>query len=381
MKAGHFIYLIAIFVVLVFSWWFYSLFRLSSSNYRSDKALLDARYTMAREDFFERAARNEFKSERGILCHWQGQPIVIDTTLVRTYFKTHFPDVTAACNTQLLVSDSLSLETNKDVKILELKKKFERKERMWVAEGISFFAMLLLGFLVVLRSTAQSAAAENQQRNFLLSVTHEFKTPIASIKLYLQTMQRRQLSKEQTDMMISNSLKDIERLNELSENVLVATKIESKGYPYVFDWIDFSALLKEEVDKFIHLKKDTHIFSCQITPEIKIFGDRFTLTLVITNLIENACKYSPSGSTVSIALYKDTEVHLRVADEGDGIKEEERDNIFKKFYRIGNENTRKTKGTGLGLYIVKEVSKKHNADITISGNTPKGSIFEITFEN
>jgi signal transduction histidine kinase len=250
---------------------------------------------------------------------------------------------------------------------------------MWITEGVTFFIVLLLGIWYVIRSNRQVIATEKQQRNFLLSVTHEFKTPIASIKLYLQTMQKRSLSKEQTEQMITNSLKDIERLNELSENVLVATKIESSGYQYVFDNLNFSELLNEEVEKFTNSKKGNYTIKSEIEPDIILLGDKFTLMLVVSNIIENACKYSEQGSTISIKLFKKDNVVLQVADQGIGISDAEKEQVFKKFYRVGNENTRRTKGTGLGLYIVKEVSKKHNARIRILDNKPKGSIFEIDF--
>ncbi len=250
---------------------------------------------------------------------------------------------------------------------------------MWIAEGIAFFVILMLGIVYVITSNKKVMATEKQQRNFLLSITHEFKTPIASIKLYLQTMQKRILSKEQIEKMIENSLKDIERLNELSENVLVATKIESSGYQYIFDNINLSEMVSEEVDKYRHTKEGNYIINEHIEPGIMFMGDRFTLMLVVSNLIENACKYSEPNSTVTITLTKDGTTKLRVFDQGIGISDKEKELVFNKFYRVGNENTRRTKGTGLGLYIVKEVSKKHNAKVKIADNKPKGAIFEIEF--
>jgi Osmosensitive K+ channel histidine kinase len=115
--------------------------------------------------------------------------------------------------------------------------------------------------------------------------------------------------------------------------------------------------------------------------DIIIHGDKFAISNVVTNLIENAIKYSPACAMVDVKLYTETnKIIFSVADHGIGISDEEKKLIFNKFYRVGSEATRKTKGTGLGLYIVKTVLQKHDATIKVKDNTPKGSIFEVTFE-
>jgi K+-sensing histidine kinase KdpD len=117
-----------------------------------------------------------------------------------------------------------------------------------------------------------------------------------------------------------------------------------------------------------------------IAPDIFINGDHQLITALITNLIENAIKYSPKDSNITIKLQdQENAVKLVVMDEGIGISNEEKLRIFDKFYRIGNEDTRKTKGTGLGLYIAKNIVKLHHGNTTVSNNSPNGSIFEIVF--
>jgi two-component system phosphate regulon sensor histidine kinase PhoR len=378
MTSNKLIYSLAIFIVVAFSWWFYSLFTLSTSNYVSDRTILEGKYDQLRKDFYHHAFKNEFKGENGKPFMRWGTEINVDENKVKAYFDKNYPDE------PVYISNSDNLDSvlkfvNLESNFNSLKERFNRKERMWIAEGITFFVVLMLGIWYVIASNRKVIATEKQQRNFLLSVTHEFKTPIASIKLYLQTMQKRILSKEQIDKMIGNSLKDIERLNELSENVLVATKIESSGYQYIFDDLDLSQLMEEEVDKFKHAKEGNYHINATIEQGIRIRGDKFTLMLVVSNLIENACKYSEPNSNVNVSLAKKDTVRVKVADEGIGISDSDKESVFNKFYRVGNENTRKTKGTGLGLYIVKEVSKKHNARVKITDNKPKGSIFEIEF--
>jgi len=122
------------------------------------------------------------------------------------------------------------------------------------------------------------------------------------------------------------------------------------------------------------------VIKTELEPGLQIEGDRFAITNVVTNLIENAVKYSPPCAHVSVKLARDNgSVVFSVADHGIGIADMEKKLIFNKFYRVGNEDTRKTKGTGLGLYIVKTVLERHRAQITVKNNTPSGSVFEVMF--
>ena len=117
-----------------------------------------------------------------------------------------------------------------------------------------------------------------------------------------------------------------------------------------------------------------------IEEDVDIKGDPLLLQMLINNLIENAIKYSAKEKPVTATLSKsNTSIRLQIADEGPGIAEEERKKVFTKFYRIGNETTRKTQGTGLGLYLCRIIAKDHNADILVTNHTPSGSNFVVTF--
>ena len=110
-------------------------------------------------------------------------------------------------------------------------------------------------------------------------------------------------------------------------------------------------------------------------------GDIFLLQMLINNLLENAIKYSSKEKPITCALKKNNQtILLSVADEGEGIADDEKPKIFERFYRIGNELTRKTQGTGLGLYLSKIISQYHNADISVTNNIPAGSIFTVSFK-
>ena len=130
----------------------------------------------------------------------------------------------------------------------------------------------------------------------------------------------------------------------------------------------------------VHSCEIEQIIDADIQPNLEIEGDRFALSSVVTNLLENAIKYSDPCEEIKVVLKQVADnIVLSVADVGQGITDAEKMLIFDKFYRVGNENVRKAKGTGLGLFIVKEVLQSHDADITVKDNLPRGTIFEVTF--
>lgn len=258
-----------------------------------------------------------------------------------------------------------------------------RKE-MIIGEGI-FFMIIFVVFAFWLKGAfVRDYKMQQQQRNFLLAVTHELKSPLASIKLYLQTMLKRDLSREQQEQFIKNSLKDTERLDDLVENVLIATKLESVRPSFPKEKLNLSELILSVANRLQINACTSQVIRAEIEPEVYIEGDSFALTNVVSNLIENAVKYSPESAEIVVTLLPadaNGKIVFSVADWGEGIDNAEKKRIFNKFYRVGNEHTRKTKGTGLGLYIVKTVLEKHDARIRIRDNNPSGSIFEVTFNS
>jgi two-component system, OmpR family, phosphate regulon sensor histidine kinase PhoR len=244
-----------------------------------------------------------------------------------------------------------------------------------------FISLMSFGAYKLHRAINRDKKINDQKRNFLLSVTHELKSPLASIKLYLQTIQKRELDRETQQSFIGKSILDIERLDDLVENMLLASKIENNSYSFPKEEINLSELVERIVSRLqIHVcSKDALI--TKIDPQVYITGDQFALSSVVTNLIENAVKYSPDCVPIHVSLQRKSngKVCFSVADLGLGIPDEEKPKIFNKFYRVGSENTRKTKGTGLGLFIVKQVLDHHQAQIKVKNNTPRGTVFEVSF--
>ena len=252
---------------------------------------------------------------------------------------------------------------------------------MVLGEGSVFIFLLCVGAYFIHASLKKEDKLKEQQQNFLMSVTHELKSPLAAIKLSLQTIVKRDLEKQVQTSLLNNSLKDIERLDDLVENMLLATKIESRTYSFPKEEFDFSDLVTKITDRLqVHSCGNQQIIETNIVKGLTIMGDKFALSSVVTNLVENAVKYSGPCAEVTVELCQnDGKPFLTVSDKGPGIPDTEKMHIFDKFYRVGDENVRKSKGTGLGLFIVKEVLQNHDADISVRDNTPQGAIFEVTF--
>lgn len=262
----------------------------------------------------------------------------------------------------------------------ELNGKLHKRWVMISGEGIVFMGVLLLGIFQIRKTFKREAELSQQQQNFLLSVTHELKSPIASTKLQLQTLQKHELNREKQKEILANAINDTDRLNNLVENMLLAAKIENNVYLLHKENYNLSEYITEGMNQTIQSFQYKQKVELNIEPNICMDIDRTNFPSIILNLFENAVKYSPEDSTIVVSLKKQNQkIILSVADQGIGISDKEKETIFQRFYRSGNEETRKTKGTGLGLYIVDYLVKQHNGTITVKNNTPKGSIFEVVF--
>lgn len=253
---------------------------------------------------------------------------------------------------------------------------------MILGEGSVFIFVFTIGAYNLHKAINRERKLAEQKKNFLLSVTHELKSPLASIKLYMETIQKRKLDHSQIMDFAGKCLLDVDRLNDMVENMLLAAKIENSSYTFPKEKFNLSVLVDGVVNRLQINKCDftQQLINAEIEPKVEITGDKFALTSVVTNLIENAVKYSEPCSEVNVRLFtKEGQVYLMVADHGIGIPDQEKTRIFDRFYRVGSEETRNTKGTGLGLYIVKQVLDKHHASIRVKDNKPAGSVFEVVF--
>jgi K+-sensing histidine kinase KdpD len=264
-------------------------------------------------------------------------------------------------------------------KIDEINNEERRKTLQYIGEGATFLLLIIVGAVFIYRAVRRQFIVSQQQHNFMMAITHELKTPISITKLNLETLQKHKLDEEKQHKLIQMTLQETERLNSLADNILISSQLEGGGYKMSKEELDLSSLASACVQDYSHRFTQRKWIS-KIENDIVFTGDALLLQIMINNLLENAIKYSPKDSTISFDLNtKPGSIELNVADEGNGIPENEKKNIFERFYRIGNEDQRKTKGTGLGLYLCRKIAKDHHANIFVSNNITKGSIFTIRF--
>ncbi|MBK9017427.1 MAG: GHKL domain-containing protein [Saprospiraceae bacterium] len=272
-------------------------------------------------------------------------------------------------------------EFEQTVDYQELAKKYQRQERMIFGEALMFVLTLLAGLWFINQGYQKEVKANQQRRNFLLSITHELKSPISSIRLVLETLLRRELPKEKANLLATSALRENERLHELVENLLLSAKLETAYQPH-FEEINLAALLEDLMAKLAdrHPEAVIALEKPDDFPMVKM--DRQGIISMATNLLENAIKYADDRPEIEVRLFYDkNKVTMEFADNGPGISDKEKKRVFEKFYRIGSEETRKTKGTGLGLFIVQQVVKAHNGRIQVLDNQPKGTVFKIVIGN
>jgi len=257
--------------------------------------------------------------------------------------------------------------------ILALKTQLQAKYYMIVGEGSVFLGLMLLGIFQVRKAFKKESELLARQKTFLHSITHEFKSPIASLRLQIETLLKRNLPTDMQQQALNNALEDTDRLDQLLEKILVAARIDNKELPIYPENLNISEKIKETITQ-VNRAYPARKIEQNISPNVYSYVDAWALSSITTNLIENALLYSAQDKTVAIELaQKGNNAVLEIKDLGVGIPADERKKVFEKFYRLNSTS----KGTGLGLYLVDYFVKKHKGQITIKDNTPQGSIFEV----
>lgn len=264
--------------------------------------------------------------------------------------------------------------------VADLQKKKNARVYMIVGEGTVFLLILLFGVYQVRKSIKRESELANQKSNFILSVSHELKTPIAATKLQLQTLIKHDLERDKQKELLNNALTENNRLHKLVDNVLMANQIENNNLSIQKENLNLSELLENTIKRYFSESLEKKHISLSIEPNIFYSGDKELLPSIFINLIENAIKYSFETISIEVILKSiNNKPLLEIKDHGCGISDKEKETVFQKFFRSGSENTRKTKGTGIGLFIVKSICDLHQITIKILNNQPTGSVFQIHF--
>jgi signal transduction histidine kinase len=257
------------------------------------------------------------------------------------------------------------------------------REVVLLVLGIVFFALIITGLILNTIFLVREIRRNEQHDAFLNSVTHELKTPIASIKLYLETLKARDVAPAKRDEFYDVMLADTDRLLNTVEQVLSAGRTREKGRQLNTAELDIGSVISEAVALVrsrYHLD-DSVVRFTESASDMKVLGDEDELRTVFVNLLDNAVKYSNEDRRISIRAIKpalNNRVDIFIRDNGVGIPVADHKRIFKRFYRVGNAPTKDTKGTGLGLAIVRSIVEKHGGRVRVdSKGEGRGSTFVV----
>lgn len=257
-------------------------------------------------------------------------------------------------------------------------KTYERQRLMVLGESLFILGSVMIGIWLIFRSYVREQHIVRQRRNFLLSITHELKTPLTAMRLAFETIQKRKLSTEQIAKLTTSSIQEADRLTETVNNLLLTARVDKKYVPRP-EARTLVQVRESWESKCQHHWPNREIrFQFSGADHTPILADWSGIDIIFRNLTENAIKYSAPEKPVDISLeIVENQMELIVTDLGSGIHPNERNRIFDMFYRIGNEDTRDGQGTGLGLYLVREIVKQNNGRIQLKDNVPGGSRFSI----
>lgn len=242
--------------------------------------------------------------------------------------------------------------------------------RMFTYEAPFFALVVLIGLGIMLMQLGRERQLQRQQQNFLNAVSHEFKTPISTLKLLIQSAQRPHISTEKKDSYIMKMAQELSRLELTSGQVLAAARLERSEEDPVLaehEWNTVVRNILQRLQAGLEARgADIQVAYTHHPLPVSLDVDAFTV--VLSNILDNAVKYTPqTPKKIHLSFSEDKHlIHLHVDDEGVGISDEEARRIFHRFYRVGDEMTRQSKGVGLGLYLVKHITESMRGWVTVS---------------
>ena len=234
--------------------------------------------------------------------------------------------------------------------------------------GIVLFSLIIAGLIIYTVFLVMEIRRNEEHDSFINSITHELKTPIASIRLYLETLQSRTVTDAQRREFYDIMLADADRLHHTVNQVLKAGVVRERAKGAARTPVDMGALARECVDLATvrhHLQPGSIALEAHDATSLVVHGDPEELRTVIVNLLDNAVKYSVDGVrvTVSVAAPTPDTIWVRVQDRGVGIPKKQLKRIFNRFYRVHTRGLKQVKGTGLGLYIVRAIARAHGGRV------------------
>jgi signal transduction histidine kinase len=291
----------------------------------------------------------------------------------------------------LTSKDSLSLSFRQfpfPWKLLTSQPAFNELERTAVRENILYgmllsviVVLMLLGVVLIVRDIARESETTRLRTEFVHNVSHELKTPLTLVRLYGETLQRKDdLKEEEKREAYEIITKESERLSHLINNVLDFSRIEMGRKEFNLKKGNLSDVVRDTLDSYrYHLEKKGFKIQAEIANDLpQMDFDREAMASVLINLLSNAMKFSPDQKEVTVRLFKEkNSAVLQVEDKGMGISPRETSKIFKRFYRVKNKVTAETAGSGLGLTLVKHITEAHGGRVKVESQPGKGSVFSV----
>ena len=250
---------------------------------------------------------------------------------------------------------------------------------MMVSEGAFFAVMLLVLVALLWRTLRREAELERQHRNFLSAITHELKSPLASMRLALETVLSGRSDETSGRRFLSNALQDVERLQDLVQKVLETTRYGQGPHALRQREADISQVVARAVDAVrVRVESAGGEITSQLEGPVCASIDDEALAIAVSNLLENAVKYGGRKPRISVRLaHEGGRAVLEVSDTGEGIPPDEAPFVFDMFYRAGDELSRTSQGTGLGLYLVRQIVNAHRGTVEVASTGPDGTTFRV----
>ena len=372
---------IASYMIAALGWWTFSLLKYSETEFLMEQKILSSEQRICIEDI-----ATEFDVE----YHHENK-YFLSKVVPKNEFKLFNEKITLFVNNNYHDFKTLiTYDTSKNVATVQISIKpevlksldlrLDRKSTAWLGEGVVIGLITLIIILAMYIYIDRILRFNLQKTNFMMAVTHELKTPIAAAKLAIETVIRNK-NIEAQDRVLEISKKNIDRLSGMMERVLLATQFENSLPVAQKKWESCSDIIQKSLIDCQFTDEQILKISLVIPSNFVIYCDSYMMKIAFINLFTNSIKYSdPNGVNVIVSsIINNEHCQILISDQGIGIPMIERTRIFEKFYRVGDEKTRSRSGSGLGLYLVKQILQLHDARIEVRANNPKGSTFVINF--
>jgi signal transduction histidine kinase len=316
------------------------------------------------------------------LQQWQRDAQLANALLQVSPSSTLFETVQAQYPHLLFDETTNTFEVNKEV-VQTFTSEQNGYVRMFSFEGPFFVAVILTGLFIIGRSLRTERELKRRQQNFLSAITHEFKTPMSTLRLLIETALFRPLSPEKQKSYLEKMSAELSRLEQTSEQVLAAARLEHSESAPVLENQELNTVVQGVIGKARSgLEARGVVLSVDYSPEpLNVSLDSNAFSVVLNNLLDNAEKYSPNvPKMIRVKLERANDLILvHVDDEGVGIPDDELSRVFERFYRVGNEMTRESKGVGLGLHLVKTITEAMNGWVRVekNPNAERGTRFTV----